>query len=539
MMEKLQRFGGAMFTPVLLFAFAGIMIALSILFTNEMIVGGLAAEGTVWTGIWEVIEGGAWVVFDHMELLFVVGLPIGLAKKANARAALEALIIYLTFTTFVSKIIEFFGPTFNVDFAQEVGGQSGLKMIAGIKTLDTNIIGAIVIAGIAVWIHDRFFEKKLPDWLGIFQGSALVIIIGFFAMIPIAVLVCWIWPAVQTGISSLQGFLSSSGTIGVWLYVFLERLLIPTGLHHFIYQPFAYGPAIVEGGTTAYWLENLNTFASSTEPMKELFPGAAFTFHNYSKVFAPLGIAAAFYATASSDKKKKTLALIIPITLTAVLAGITEPIEFTFLFIAPPLFLLHAILAATLSATAYLLGLSSDMGGGLIRSFAQFIVPMSMNHMDQILLWLGVGLTFSAIYFFSFRYLILKFDYKTPGREALSEVKMYSKKEYKEKVANEKAGITSNVAENEGANQYTFQAAHYLKALGGPENILHVNNCATRLRVKVKDPDLLAPEPEFKAGGAHGLVKKGSAIQVIVGLDVPQVRDQFDQLLASAQIEPI
>lgn len=533
MMEKLQRFGGAMFTPVLLFAFAGIVIALSTLATNELIIGSLAAEGTVWARIWEIIEGGAWVVFDHMELLFVIGLPIGLAKKANARAALETLIIYLTFNTFVSGLIEFFGSTFNVDFSQEIGGESGLTMIAGIKTLDTNIIGAIAIAGIAVWIHDHYFEKKLPDWLGIFQGSALVIIVGFFFMIPIAVLVSWIWPMIQAGISSLQTFLASSGTFGVWLYVFLERLLIPTGLHHFIYQPFAYGPAIVEGGTTAYWLENLSTFASSTASMKDLFPEAGFTFHNYSKVFAPLGIAAAFYATANPDKKKKTVALIIPVTLTAVLAGITEPIEFTFLFIAPPLFLLHAILAATLSSTAYMLGLSSDMGGGLIRSIAQFIIPMSTNHMDQILIWLGVGLTFSAIYFVTFRYAIVKFDYKTPGRELNEEVKMYSKKEFKDKVANKKADKIEEPLTLEGENQYTPQAKNYLKALGGVNNIESVTNCATRLRVKVKDIQLLAPEETFKEAGAHGLVKKGNSIQVIVGLDVPQVRDQFDNLLLS------
>lgn len=533
MMEKLQRFGGAMYTPVILFAFAGIMIASSTLATNELIFGGLAADGTIWTRVWEILEGGAWVVFDHMELLFVIGLPIGLAKKAGGRAALESLVIYLTFTTFVSGLIEHFGPTFNVDFSQEVGGESGLTMIAGIKTLDTNIIGAIVIAGIAVWIHHRFFDTKLPDWLGIFQGSALVVIIGFFAMVPLAILVSWIWPMIQNGISSLQTYLASSGIFGVWSYVFLERLLIPTGLHHFIYQPFAYGPAIVEGGTTAFWLENLSAFANSTAPMRELFPEAGFTFHNYSKIFAPLGIAAAFYATAKPDKKKKTLALIVPVTLTAVLAGITEPIEFTFLFIAPPLFLLHAVLAATLSATAYLIGLSSDVGGGLLRSMAQFVIPMLPNHFDQILIWLGTGLAFSAIYFFSFRYLILKFDYKTPGRELEKEVKMHSKKEYREKRKNEKAN--KNQPAIEGANRYTSQAMHYLEALGGPENILNVNNCATRLRVKVKDADLLATETNFKEAGAHGLVKNGNAIQVIVGLDVPQVRDQFDNLLGNEE----
>lgn len=532
MLEKLQRFGGAMYTPVILFAFAGISVALSSMATNEMIFGSLAAEGNLWYGFWEIINSGSWVVFNHMEVLFVIGLPLGLAKKAGGRAALESFVIYLTFNTFVGSILELYGPVFNVDFTQEAGGASGLKMIGGIKTLDTNIIGAIVIAGIVVWLHNRYYEKKLPDWLGIFQGSALVVIIGFFLMFPLALAVSWIWPMVQNTISSLQSYLASSGVFGIWSYVFLERLLIPTGLHHFVYQPFAYGPAIIEGGTTAYWLENLNSFASSTASMKDLFPEAGFTFHNYSKLFAPLGIAAALYATAKPDKKKKTLALIVPITLTAALAGITEPIEFTFLFIAPPLFLLHAVLAATLSSTAYMFGLSSDVGGGLIRSLAQFIIPMASNHFDQIVIWLLTGLTFSAIYFFSFRYLILKFDYKTPGRELMEQVKMHSKNDYKEKKKRTKLVKSPS---SQPANQYTAQAIHYLEALGGSDNILNVNNCATRLRVKVKDPELLASESYFKEGGAHGLVKKGDSIQVIVGLDVPQIRDQFDNLIGNIE----
>ena len=200
MMQKLQRFGGAMFTPVLLFAFSGIILSLSIMFQNEMLVGGIAAEGTIWKNFWAVVESGGWTVFNQIELLFVIGLPMGLAQKANARAALESFVVYTTFNNFLSKILQLMGPTFNVDFTQEVGGNSGLKMIAGTKTLDTNLIGAILIAAIVVWIHNRYFEKKLPDWIGIFQGSSLVVIIGFFLMLPIAFLTAWIWPIIQSGI---------------------------------------------------------------------------------------------------------------------------------------------------------------------------------------------------------------------------------------------------------------------------------------------------------------------------------------------------
>lgn len=531
MMQKLQRFGGAMFTPVLLFAFAGIILSLSIMFQNELLVGGIAADGSAWSNFWAVVESGGWTVFNQIELLFVIGLPMGLAQKANARAALESFVVYTTFNNFLGKILELMGPTFNVDFTQEAGGASGLKMIAGTKTLDTNLIGAILIAAIVVWIHNRFFEKKLPDWLGIFQGSSLVVMIGFFLMIPLAFLTAWIWPMVQGGIASAQGFLANAGTFGVGLYVFLERILIPTGLHHFVYQPFIYGPAVVEGGITAFWLENLNHFAEMATPIKEIFPAGGFGLHNVSKIFAPLGIAAAFYATAKPEKRKKTLALLIPTALTAVLSGITEPFEFTFLFIAPQLFLVHSLLAGALGATMYALGVVGDVGSGLITMLSQFIIPMSMNHSGLVFTLIGVGLLFSGIYFLVFRYLILKLNLKTPGREDTEEVKMYSKKEYRERQARQPGEAVP------ATNAYAVSAAHYLEALGGVDNIVEVNNCATRLRVTVADESLVAPDTVFKEGGAHGVVRKGKAYQVIVGLDVPQVREAFDQLVAQRPSE--
>lgn len=352
-MEKIQRFGGAMFTPVLLFSFSGIMVALCIIFKNPMLVGSIATEGTAWYSIWSIIENGAWTVFNQMELLFVIGLPIGLAKKANARAAMEAFVIYITFNYFVSGMLQFFGKFFGVTFGVEVGGESGLKMIAGIKTLDTGIIGAILISAIVVYLHDRYFDKKLPDFLGIFQGSSFIVILGFFGMLPIAFLICLIWPKIQMGISSLQGFLAGAGIFGVWLYTFLERILIPTGLHHFIYTPFVYGPAVVEEGITKYWMGHLQEFAQSTRPLKELFPEGGFALHGNSKIFAAPGIAAAFYLTAKPEKKKTVLAILIPATLTAVLAGITEPLEFTFLFISPPLLAekVHASKSSVLRTT--------------------------------------------------------------------------------------------------------------------------------------------------------------------------------------------
>ena len=196
MIQKVQRFSGTMFVPVLIFSFAGIILSLAILFQNEMIIGSLAAEGTLWRNIWSIIESGGWTVFNQIELLFVIGLPIGLAKKASGRAAIESFVIYMTFNNFIAKILEIYGSMFGVDYAADPGGTSGLKLIGSVKTLDTNIIGAILISAIAVWIHNKYFDTKLPDWLGVFQGSTFVYIIGFFIVLPFAFLTAWVWPTI-------------------------------------------------------------------------------------------------------------------------------------------------------------------------------------------------------------------------------------------------------------------------------------------------------------------------------------------------------
>ncbi|MGL5416466.1 MAG: alpha-glucoside-specific PTS transporter subunit IIBC [Clostridium sp.] len=516
MMQKIQRFGGAMFTPVLLFAFSGIMVGFAILFKNPAIMGSLASEGSTWVNMWSLIEEGAWTVFRQLPLLFVVGLPISLAKKQQARACMEAIVVYLMFNYFLSAILNMWGPTFGVDFAQEVGGTSGLALIAGIKTLDMGMIGAIAISGIVVYIHNKYFDVELPEFLGTFRGSSFVVMIAFFVMIPVAFLAALVWPKVQILIGSLQGFFTSSGVIGVWMYTFLERILIPTGLHHFIYSPFVFDSVVVQGGINAYWATHLGEFANSTQSLRELFPAGGFALHGMSKVFGCTGIALAIYSTAKSNKKKIVAGLLIPAALTAVVAGITEPLEFTFLFVAPILFVVHALLAATLSAVAFALGVSGNFGSGLIEWAALNWIPLFSSHAMTYVIQIAVGLVFTGIYFVVFRFLILKFDFKTPGREDdEEETKLFTKKDYKEKKA--------------GGNINNEKAKSFLQGLGGAENIVDINNCATRLRLSVKDETLLEKDDYFKRAGAHGVVRSGKAIQVIVGLSVASVRDEFER----------
>lgn len=523
MLEKLQRFGAAMFVPVLLFPFAGMSVAFVLILQNPSLVGDTIAnpDSTFYKLMGIFLEGG-WTIFRNMPLIFAVGLPISLAKKANARAVLAVLVSYLTFNYYIGGFLTVWGPQFGVDFNQEVGGVSGLTMIAGIKTLDTSIIGAIAISGICVAVHNRFFDTKLPDWLGIFQGTSFVTIICFFLMFPMALMTVIVWPMIQQGIMSLQNLMVQSGFIGVWVYTFLERILIPTGLHHFIYGPFVFGPAVVEGGIAQYWMTHLQEFSMSTESVKSLFPQGGFALHGQSKIFGIPGIALAMYYTARPENRKMLSALLIPATLTAMLVGITEPLEFTFLFIAPLLFLVHALLAATLAMVLYIFGVVGNLGGGLLDGASLVWLPLIKNHTGLVIGNIVIGLVFTGIYFIVFRYLILKLDIKTPGRSE-EKAKLYTKKDFKEKQASEKSEKHESI--------YVMRAKAFIELLGGAENIVSVSNCATRLRLNVVDEHLVQGADIFKEYGALGLVKNMQAIQVIVGLDVPNVKEEFDKLI--------
>ncbi|AUU88420.1 MULTISPECIES: alpha-glucoside-specific PTS transporter subunit IIBC [Enterobacteriaceae] len=524
MLSQIQRFGGAMFTPVLLFPFAGIVVGIAIMLSNPLFVGeALTAPDNLFAQIVHIIEEGGWAVFRNMPLIFAVGLPIGLAKQAQGRACLAVLISFLTWNYFINAMGMTWGHFFGVNFSAEPVAGSGLAMIAGIKTLDTSIIGAIIISGIVTAIHNRFFDKPLPVFLGIFQGTSFVVILAFFVMIPCAWLTLMGWPKVQMGIESLQAFLRSAGALGVWVYTFLERILIPTGLHHFVYGPFIFGPAAVEGGIQVYWAQHLQEFSQSTLPLKTLFPEGGFALHGNSKVFGSVGIALAIWYTASAENRVKVAGLLIPATLTAVLVGITEPLEFTFLFISPLLFAIHAVLAASMATTMYVFGVVGNMGGGLLDQFLpQNWIPMFHNHASMVFTQIGIGVCFTGLYFVVFKTLIERLNLKTPGREE-SEIKLYSKADYKAA-----RGQTTAPA---AASQQIGQAAGFLQALGGAANIESINNCATRLRIALVDMAQTQSDEVFKALGAHGVVRRGNGIQVIVGLHVPQVRDQLESLM--------
>lgn len=535
LLQKIQRFAGAMFAPAMLFAFAAVIIGLGTLFTSSVIIGPLANEGTTWYNVWSVLLAGGWTVFNQLPLLFAIALPIGLAHRQAARCCMESLVSYLTFNYFINAILSAWGSELGVDFSAEVGNSSGLALIGGIKTLDLGMVGALGVSGIVIVLHNRLFDKKLPDWLGVFSGSTFVYLVAFFVMIPLAFLTCLIWPKIQIVIRAFQVFIANSGAAGVATFVFSERVLIPFGLHHLLYAPLYYDNAVVQGGIYAAWAKALPDLASSTAQLSELAPWASLTATGWSKVFGIPGISAAFYATAKPGRRKKLLALLISITLTSVLCGVTEPIEFTFLFIAPPLFLVHAALSALLSTTMNLCGVVGVFSGGLIEMSSLNFIPLAATHASTYLTAIPIGLSFTCIYFFVFKFLILKFDFKTPGREDdFDQSIRYGTKEEYQSSKNKKRISKSKQAAGPSDDRDTL-ATNILDLLGGKENIVDITSCVTRLRITVSDPELVADDQAFKKIGTMDVAKKDKAVQVIVGMSVTQVCDHLQDLAGLEQ----
>lgn len=528
MLQKIQRFGGAMFAPAMLFSISGLMVGVSALATSADIVGDFAVYGTPWYVFWTIIQRGSWTVFKRLPLLFAVALPIGLAQKQPARCCLEALVAYFAYCFFLSEIIKLSGDNLGLKYPSSLTSASGITIIDGIKTLDTGIIGPLAVSATVVAIHDRFYDVKVPDWLGTFSGSSLVYFISFFAVFALAAISAAIVPFVYAATETLRHALVGVGPFGVGIFVFLERALEPMGLHHLLYMPIYYDNLVINDGIYATWTNLLPILSHSTRPLNELAPWAGFTATGWVKLFGLPAIAAAFYSTAKPERRAALKVILVPAIVASVVCGVTEPLEFLFMFTYPGLFLLYAVLSSCLAMAMNFFGVVGIFSGGFMEMAAFNFIPLMRTHAGSYLLALGIGLAFSLIFFVSFRALILIYDLKTPGRE--------------DHVANRAAidhltgsGFAKEQSPNDEVNSRSDQdhvlAERVIQLLGGVGNIVGATNCATRLRVEVVDPSIVADNATFVAAGAKGLIVTGKTAQVIIGISVPRVKEHFDQIM--------
>lgn len=520
----LQRVGRSFMLPIALLPIAGLLLGVGSSFTNPVTLealglAGVIREGGVLYTLLDIMSRTGSVVFDNLALLFAMGVAIGMAKKEKEVAALSGAIAYLIMNTAISTLIEARGG------AAAMAANSTTSVL-GITTLQMGVFGGIIVGlGVAA-LHNRFYKIRLPQVLSFFGGARFVPIISSVVYLAVGIIMFFVWPLVQSGIAELGRLVLDSGYAGTWIYGIIERALIPFGLHHVFYMPFwqtELGGAAVIGGKLVQGAQNI-FFAELASRETVRFSVSATRFMSGKFPFMMFGLPAAalaMYRAARPEKKKVTGGLLLSAALTSFLTGITEPLEFTFLFVAPLMYAVHCVLAGLSYMLMHILGVGVGMtfSGGLID---MILFGVLQGNAKTNWVWIVVvGLAYAVLYYFVFGFMIRKADYKTPGREAEGEeTKLYTRADF-------------NARRNIGSGRSEL----ILAGLGGRENISDVDCCATRLRVTVKKSELV-DDALLRESGASGVIRGGDGVQVVYGPQVSVVRSELEELLESAGAAP-
>lgn len=503
-MDAMQSFSRALMGPVLFLPIAGMLQAISSVMSNTALV---TEGGVVWT-LGKFINGGVGAVIGNLGILFCVGIAMSLAKKRKADAAFLALVSYLVWLAANSRWLDVAGLTIAGDTASALYG-TGQTICLGYHVTDMGVFLGMILGVVVALVHNRFIDTEFEGAMAMYGNSKFVFVVLLPIVLVMAVVASYVWPVAAAGINALTGVMASAGAFGVFLYGFLNRVLIPTGLHHLVWSPFLYsalGDSMIIGG--------------------EQIVGAKPVF---LALLSDPSVAMAFISTAKKEKKAATKAQIIPATLTACLVGVTEPLEFTFLFAAPALWLVYSVLDGLFQMIVYLVGIRVCATNGII-DFLVLNLPAGIGR-TRWPLYVLVGLVEIVVMYLVFRFLIVKMNLKTPGREDGEEVT-----DLAANAAAVKQQIRSGAAEKTAASANDAQtAAHIVEGLGGAENILNTDNCMTRLRVQVKDAALVKDKEWFKPTGSAGLVVKGNNIQIIYGPKVGKMRAIVDSYLGRAE----
>lgn len=514
--------------PIALLPVAGLLLGIGGSFTNATMIEsyGLAnilGEGTVLHAILSVMKDTGNIVFANLPIIFAMGVALGMANKEKAAATLSAAIAYFIMLQTISTLL---GLTGKMDDGSLPDG--AIVDTLGITTLDMGVFGGIVVGLGVAWLHNRFYKIELPAVISFFGGTRFIPIISSLAYIVVGAALFFVWPVIQSWIYALGGLVLNSGYFGTLIYGIIERALIPFGLHHVFYIPFwqtGLGGSMLIDGATVSGAQNI-FFAQLASPSTAHFSVEATRFMTGKfpfMIFGLPGAALAMYLCAKDSKKKVAGGLLLSAALTAMITGITEPLEFTFLFVAPLLYIVHCVLAGLSFMLMHLLNVTIGMtfSGGII-DFILFGV-MQGQAKTNWLMAIPVGIGYFVIYWILFKVLIQKFHYITPGREPdTAETKLYTRKDYNER----NGGETSQAV----VVDQTSNAAMIVDGLGGAENIKNLDSCATRLRVTVEDSSLV-DDVVLKQTGAAGVIKKGNGIQVIYGPKVTVIKSEVEEYL--------
>ena len=527
----LQRVGRSFMLPIALLPVAGLLLGIGSSFTNETMLAAYGLNSVIHPGtliytILDVMSQTGSAVFNNLALLFAMGVAIGMARKEKEVAALSGAVAYIIMNTAIQAMINAAGGV-------EAMPANSTTTMLGITTLQMGVFGGIVVGlGVAA-LHNKFYKIELPQVLAFFGGTRFVPIVSSIVYLVVGIAMFYIWPVVQSGIAALGALVLASGYAGTFIYGLLERALIPFGLHHVFYMPFwqtAVGGTAIIDGITVTGAQNI-FFAELASKSTTVFSVSATRFMAGKFPFMMFGLpgaALAMYQCAKPEKKKVAGGLLLSAALTAFLTGITEPLEFTFIFVALPMYAVHCVLAGLSFMLMHILnvGVGMTFSGGLI-DLVLFGV-MQGNAKTHWIWVVVVGAVYFVLYYIIFRFMISKFDYKTPGRDDAEEVKLYTRADVNARSA--ASGSTAPAGDDP-------VSALIVEGLGGTDNLSDVDCCATRLRCTVKDAALVRQDV-LKASGASGVICKGNGVQVVYGPKVAVIKAKLEDYLENAPKTP-
>ena len=520
----LQRVGRSFMLPIAILPVAGLFLGIGGSFTNETMLEtyglmGVMGPGTFIYAILQVLNAAGSIVFDNLPIIFAMGVAIGMAKQEKEVAALSAAIAFFVMHATIGAMITDFG-------APDLSGATARGR--GITAVQMGGFGGIIVGlGVAA-LHNKYYKIQLPQVLSFFSGTRFVPIISSAVYLVVGIAMYYIWPVIQTGINALGGFVLASGYAGTWLYGFIERALIPFGLHHVFYIPFwqtALGGTAMVNGTLVEGAQNI-FFAELAAPGIQHFSVEATRFMAGKfplMIFGLPGAAFALYRCAKPENRKAVGGLLLSAALTSMLTGITEPLEFTFLFVAPAMYVVHCVLAGASYMLMHILnvGVGLTFSGGLIDLT---LFGIMQGNAKTSWLWIPVvGVVYFIVYYFVFSFMIKKFDYKTPGRDD-SEIKLYTRADVNARKEGE--------AEAAQGGGDTALSRQIMIGLGGKANISDVDCCITRLRCTVHDASKV-DQKLLKDTGASGVICKGTGVQVVYGPRVSVIKSDLEAFLAS------
>ena len=531
----LQRVGRSFMLPIAVLPVAGLLLGIGSSFTNATMIDtyGLQAilgEGTILNMFLTVLSKAGSALFDNLPIIFAVGCAIGMAKKEKEVAALSAVIAYFTMNAAVNAMLVNSGQILDDGSIADFVLQGTITSSVGIQTLQMGVFGGIIVGlGVAA-LHNRFYTIELPNALAFFSGSRFVPIISTVVYVLVGIGMFFVWPVVQNGIYALGGLVTGTGYLGTLIFGIIKRALIPFGLHHVFYLPFwqtgvggsmEVAGKMIEGGQNIF-------FAQLADPSTVHFSADACRYFSGEFIFMIFGLpgaALAMYQTAKPEKKKQAGGLLLSAALACMATGITEPLEFSFLFVAPMLFAVQVILAGAAYMIAHILNIAVGLtfSGGFLDLLIFGI--LQGNAKTSWLRIIPVGIIYFLLYYGIFKFLILKFDLKTPGREDEdTETRLYTKADY-------------NAAKESGVKGAEVSAL-ITAGLGGKANIEDVDCCATRLRCTIKDPEKVQ-EALLKQSGSRGVILKGKGIQVIYGPQVAVLKTNLEAFLQTSAADQV